>query len=347
MLRRALVIILSISFMLSTLCFGAGAVGQTVIGGDITIDTVEAYVGNSVIVSISIKNNPGIMALTVGIGYDSSVLSYDGYYYGDVFNDYTVAAHSEKNNIRLAICESRDKNNDGKILSLKFNISETAEVGTYPITLEYSKGDFANYGMDYIMPTVENGAVTVMYCDHPESHWVTVDPTFEMDGSRNLVCDVCNNTMEKNNIMKLVYGDLSRDGVLKSNDLVGLKRLLLSTLSKENYEELVADVNGDEAVDVRDLVKFKKYFVGMSNDLGKPNENTESSNQSTSSNVQSSTQSNEAISSMAPNASSEDHNSSKDNATNSECCSSTISENNYPESVSPECSSNNTTTSNP
>ncbi|MBO5020656.1 MAG: hypothetical protein J6D52_08330 [Clostridia bacterium] len=349
MLKKALALLFSICLIAVSFGFSTGAVAQIVEGGNITIDKVEAYAGNEVIVGINIENNPGIMAVTVGIGYDSSALSFEGYKYGDVFTDYTVSAKPESNTIRIVVCESRNKTQDGAMIYIRFKILEDVSEGTYPITLDYSKGDFSNYAMDYIIPTVEDGRVTVLHCDHPESDWVLTDPTFEMEGSRNLVCKVCGKALEKNPIIKLVYGDLSRDGVLKSNDLVELRRFTLGTLSVENYVELVADVNGDNAVDVRDLVRLKKYFAGSSVDLGNPEDSTQSS-------VQSSVQSSENTSSAPTYDSSENvsqkpsSDSSMSSATNDSSCDNTSSkesENNYTEPDSSYYSSEDTTTSNP
>lgn len=343
MFRKTLAILFSVCLIATSLCLGTTAVGQTVEGGNIKIDSVEAYAGNEIIVGINIENNPGIMALTVSISYDSSRFNYLSFDKGNVFTDYTVAAQPENNRIRFVVCESKNKTQNGAMIYIRFEILENVSVGTYPITLDYSLGDFSNYAMDYIMPTVENGGVTVLHCDHPESEWVLTDPTFETEGNKSLVCKVCGKAIEKISIAKLVYGDLSRDGVLKSNDLVGLRRLILGTLSNENYEELVANVNGDDAVDIRDLVRLKKYFVDLSVDLGKPEDNTQS-------NVQSTTQSNVQSSDYENNTSSENTSrpSQSANSSRNESCSSMEQNNDYSESVTPNYSSSkDTTTSNP
>ncbi len=333
MFRKTLAIILSVCFMLFASGFGTGAVAQTTYGGDITIDNVEAYAGNTVLVGINIENNPGIMALTVSIGYDASALSYEDYNNGDVFSDYTVVAHPEQNMIRFVVCENRNVTKNGTMLFISFKILETTEVGTYPVTLEYSEGDFSNYAMDYIMPTVTNGSITVNSCEHPDSNWITdLEPTFELAGNKSRVCTVCGLALEKESIIKLVYGDLSRDGVLKSNDLVGLKRLLFGTLSNENYEEQTADVNGDDAIDVRDLVRLKKYFVDDSVVLGKTEESTDNPDANTSSSVQSSENIN--TSSVASKT-----------ETSSDCCVSQESVSNETSSSADVSSSNNSTSS--
>ncbi len=341
MFRKSLAIILCVCFMLFTLGFGTGAIAQTIEGGDIIIDNVEAYAGNSVLVGINIENNPGIMALTVGIGYDASVLSYEAYDKGNVFTDYTVAAYPEENLIRFVVCESKNVTKNGTMLFIRFKISKTADVGEYPVTLKYSEGDFSNCAMDYIMPTVQSGSVTVHSCEHPDSKWITdLDPTFEACGNKNRVCVVCGLALEKESIIKLVYGDLSRDGLLKSNDLVGLKRFILGTLAKENYEEQTADVSGDGIVDIRDLVRFKKYFAGISVTLGKPEENTDNPDANTSSSVQSSESNSSNSTESQP-----DNTSSINPSVSSDCC--TSQESSRPsESMSSDTSCENTSSEN-
>ncbi len=165
--------------------------------GIIEVATVDGNVGDEVIVPIKIKENPGIMAVTISVTYDSSALEYVSFYYGGVFNDYTVADHPTRNLIRLVICETRDKKTDGKVISFKFKIKSNAKAELTKIGIDYKLGDFCNWNLDKIMPQVVSGGVNVAFngqnCPHKEyGDWTVVtEPVCSNVGVSERVCKLC------------------------------------------------------------------------------------------------------------------------------------------------------------
>ncbi len=164
--------------------------------GHITIDTVSALNGDSVIVKIGIENNPGIMAMTLSITYDSSALTYERYYWG-YLGDYTVVDHPDKNLIRFVNCESMNLDANRTMISLQFKVKEDAEFGFYPIDIEYKSGDFCNWKLDRLMPVITSGGVNVEFngenCSHKEyGEWETAaEPTCTQAGAKQRVCEKC------------------------------------------------------------------------------------------------------------------------------------------------------------
>ncbi len=166
--------------------------------GKIQIDTVEGVTGGDVVVPIRIIENPGIMAVTVSVTYDPNVLKYDGFYYGGVFNDYTIADHPSRKLIRVVICDTRDKTKDGKIISFKFKIAEDAKAELTKIDMQYSSGDICNWYLDKIMPEVVSGGVNVAFngknCTHKGLYgdWTVVsEPVCKEVGVKERVCSQC------------------------------------------------------------------------------------------------------------------------------------------------------------
>lgn len=165
--------------------------------GIIEISTVSGMVGEEVVVPILIKENPGIMAVTVSVTYDPTALEYVGYYYGNVFNDYTIAAHPDRKLIRVVICETRNKKNDGRIISFRFKVSKNAKAELTKIGLEYSKGDLCNWSLDKIMPEVVTGGVEVAFngenCPHKKyGEWTVLsEPVCKEVGVSERVCEQC------------------------------------------------------------------------------------------------------------------------------------------------------------
>ena len=160
------IIALLLSLVLLTLCCPAVFAAST---PTISISNVSADPGKEVTVSISISNNPGIMAMAFCITYDSDVLEYTGYTKG-YLSKYTIKDHPDKGHISFVNDESSDKAKNGTMLSVKFKIKDDAAPGKYTITLANSYRDkygnrlhnsFSNSKQEYIVPNVTAGSVTV------------------------------------------------------------------------------------------------------------------------------------------------------------------------------------------
>lgn len=164
--------------------------------GHIIIDTVSAVTGDSVIVKIRMENNPGIMAMTISITYDSSALTYQRYYRGYLW-DYTVADHPDKNLIRFVNCENGNARNNDTMVSLKFKVNDNAEYGFHPISIEYKSGDFCDYYQKKLMPEITSGGVDVAFngnnCSHKTySEWETAaKPSCTEPGAEQRTCLKC------------------------------------------------------------------------------------------------------------------------------------------------------------
>ena len=197
MIKRIICFLTAFSLILSVVFCGVAVNADTVSDGDITIATVEGLTGDSVIVPITIKNNPGIMAVTISITYDSSSLEYVEFYKGDILKDYMVVAHPTKNLIRFVCCETKDRTNDGTLLSLKFNIAKDAKAKLHKIDIAYNKGDFCNWDLNKLMPNVTPGGIDVAYngenCPHEKyGEWsVAAEPSCKEEGAKQHTCEKC------------------------------------------------------------------------------------------------------------------------------------------------------------
>jgi len=166
----------------------------------VKVETVSAATGDEVFVNLNIENNPGIMAMTISITYQPDALHYIDYYLGDVFTDYTVAAHPTRKLIRLVISERKDRFDDGIIVSFKFKVDENAEFDLHKMTVEYSSGDFCNNDLVRIMPKIVSGGVDVQFngsnCLHKSfGEWTqTVPPSCDKEGIEQRVCSKCPHT---------------------------------------------------------------------------------------------------------------------------------------------------------
>lgn len=165
--------------------------------GKIEIDKVKAITGDTVVVPVRITENPGIMAITISITYNSKALTYEKFLFGEIVNDYTVVAHPDKNIIRFVNCESRNRTKTGVLVYLQFKVGENAEADFYEIDINYSAGDFCNWDLDKIMPEIVAGGVEVEFngknCSHKKyGEWsLSAKPSCEENGLNQRVCKTC------------------------------------------------------------------------------------------------------------------------------------------------------------
>lgn len=123
----------------------------------ISLDTVTAYPGETVTVKVSLANNPGLYAYTLGIDYDETRLSLK-----------SVAKSSEVGGT-FAYAEKAvwfhdafsDMYADGTIMELTFDVLPTAPSGDAPVTVTYGSGDISDFSEKDVEYTVQSGKVTV------------------------------------------------------------------------------------------------------------------------------------------------------------------------------------------
>lgn len=132
----------------------------------IIIDTVHAAPGDkSVTVTASVKNNPGILGMTLCVSYDESVLTLKSAENGEALSvlNYTAPGTLKSSSTFLwdAIELSDEDVRDGTILTMTFAVSKDAEAGTYPVILSYGEDDIFDGNLDSVYFYRIDGAVVV------------------------------------------------------------------------------------------------------------------------------------------------------------------------------------------
>ena len=130
----------------------------------IVVSEVEGKAGETVSVTVSMKNNPGITSTKVKVGYDASALELLEYAQGDFSASGYSWGNIAKNPFVINWCDMINPNNTAELLAtLTFKIKDDAAAGTYPLTLEYdNEGDIYNENWDTVIFGADEGAVTVI-----------------------------------------------------------------------------------------------------------------------------------------------------------------------------------------
>lgn len=235
MRKRVLSILLAAAFILSLIPEGgtaaaAGETTQTGNGARVVVEEAWANPGGTVAVDISIEDNPGIKGaiLTVSWAEGMTPISDAG---GSAFSELEYFPPSRYIHTGTNfIWYGNEAGNaaDGTILTLTFQVSETAENNElFNIEVSYVEGDIFDDDDKDVALVIDNGYVRA----------ITYTP-----------------------------GDVNNDGKVNTRDLVRLSQYISDgcVTDPDGYNAVVVedacDVTGDGRVNTRDLVRLSQYI---------------------------------------------------------------------------------------
>lgn len=195
----------------------------------IVMGTATGRAGNTVDVTISLKNNPGVASVLITVGYDMNAMTLTDVTDAGILGD-MVIDRSQMGNSPYTISWEGDnlKENctaDGTIATLTFTVKEGVAEGSYPLTVNY---DESQYG---IMDTEGN----------------------------SLHLDIVNGGITVRNV---VLGDVDGDGNITPHDRMVLSRYLAKWNGYDTQIDLAAaDVDADGSVTPHDRMVLSRYLA--------------------------------------------------------------------------------------
>ena len=132
----------------------------------ISVSSVTASAGETVGVAVNVRNNPGILGMTLTLSYNSRVLTLTNAVSGDAVSNvltftkpgrFTSPCNFTWDGIEL----SDNQIKDGEILILTFRVASNAQNGTYPITLSYEEDSIIDKNLVPVSPDIVYGSVIV------------------------------------------------------------------------------------------------------------------------------------------------------------------------------------------
>ena len=196
----------------------------------IIVDTVNGRAGETVTVTVSMKNNPGFGGMAYDIKYDSASLELVSYEIGlgnGICTDSGVGTYTNKVNLQYA--GTSNITGDGALVTLTFKIKDSAPEGTALISVAPEDGTFFTYDgrneKDFQVSCVNGGIKVVKY----------------------------------------ISGDINGDGKVNNRDAARLLQKLAGW--DVDYMEATLDVNGDGKVNNRDAARILQYLAGWDVEL--------------------------------------------------------------------------------
>ena len=159
---------------------------DTLSEAQIEVFKINASAGETVDVTVSLHNNPGIFDMILSFTYDGSAMKLKSVKNADVLSDAVfVAPKNMSSGCRASwyYMDEPEKYPDGALTTLTFEIFDTAAPGDYPITVLYGDGDIHDYSGNNLAFKVIPGIVTVNTSSH--------NHTPEAAASENVVVGTC------------------------------------------------------------------------------------------------------------------------------------------------------------
>ena len=197
----------------------------------ITASNASTVAGNRVKVNISLKNNPGIASATVRIKYNTNVMTLV-----DVIDagNLGTSVHSDQLTSPYVLNWVNDTitNNitfNGDIVTLVFEVKETASLGKYDIEVSYNYNEYDIYNVN---------AEKVKF--------------YTVNGSIDVV--------------DVIFGDANSDGSVNNLDRLVLTRYLAnwSGYTEETVNLAACDLNNDGSVNNLDRLILTRYLANWS-----------------------------------------------------------------------------------
>lgn len=133
----------------------------------ISIEDIRTSAGTKdVDVIVSIKNNPGILGMTLEISYDENVMKLISASNGEAVNNIlNLTSSKQLQNGSKFVWDGQEilpeDVKDGEILMLRFEISKDSVPGKYPVRFHYRKGDIVNTELNNLEIPIENGSIII------------------------------------------------------------------------------------------------------------------------------------------------------------------------------------------
>ena len=129
----------------------------------IVVSDATAAAGDTVQITVRMKNNPGIVSAKVKVGYDANVLTLVGHANGDFATAGYAYGEERYNPFVINWCHATAPDSTAELLAtLTFRVAKNAAPGDYPLTLTYSlEDDFFNRNWETVYFAADEGVVRV------------------------------------------------------------------------------------------------------------------------------------------------------------------------------------------
>lgn len=200
----------------------------------VSVVPVRGKAGQTVEIAVTLENNPGFADLGIEISYDTGVMQLTNVTPNNaVGGNFTTSQQLTDLPYMFEWVEGTENNTfTGTLVTLTFQIKDSAELGSYPVTVSYYKGKYGN--------NIDGE-----------------DVNYNQNGSRVPIIYVNGSVT----VYSYTPGDLNGDGRINSKDAIYLLRYIAGW-ELDGLVEDALDVNGDGKINSKDAVHLLRYIAG-------------------------------------------------------------------------------------
>ncbi|MBO5042589.1 MAG: Ig-like domain-containing protein [Clostridia bacterium] len=189
----------------------------------VVISSHEALPGETVKVTVSLENNPGIASAILNVSFDQSLLTLLSVEYNTAMGGQTVPPQSMNSSVTLYwVSPFADMSEDCVFATLTFKVSENAKAGdSTKLNITYEPDNVYNLAEENVALNITPGEVTVI---------------------------------------DYIPGDINGDGVVNNKDVTRLMQYFAGWSVTVNTPAL--DVNNDGSYNNKDVTRLMQYLAG-------------------------------------------------------------------------------------
>ena len=190
---------------------------------NLIISSHEALAGETIQVTVSLENNPGLASAILNVSFDTSILTLQSVEYNTAMGGQTVYPQNMNSPVTLYwVSPFADMSEDCVFATLTFKVSENAKEGdNTKVNISYDADNVYNLAEENVALNVKPGTVTVI---------------------------------------DYIPGDINGDGVLNNKDVTRLMQYFAGWDVTVNTPAL--DVNNDGSHNNKDVTRLMQYLAG-------------------------------------------------------------------------------------
>lgn len=217
--------------------------------------------GESADINIYIRNNPGVASVKILVSYDSGLVL-DSVTYGEELGGVCQVPNSFSSPVTLNYITLSPVEDDVLFATLRFTVESETFLGDKPINITFDPDDICDIDENNLDFAVQNGKITVVNCKHVNTEIRgEIHPTIAHKGySGDTYCLDCGQLLAVGEEI-FAPGDANADGLVDIRDIVRIKRYLLDN-SVEISE--YADISGNGEILPNDI----SYTICLFLELG-------------------------------------------------------------------------------
>ena len=131
----------------------------------VVIESKKARAGKTVLVNVSLQNNPGIWGMDLRISYDKTAMTLTSVENGDFYQNSEWTKGNLNADVYTLSYEASGFDDittaSGTLATLNLKIKDNAVPGTYNVSATYNPGDIINVSFEDINFDISNGSITV------------------------------------------------------------------------------------------------------------------------------------------------------------------------------------------